>query len=81
MKVARMMIKIAVLTVTVTVIDSLSLLFCTPSQFSPLPFLHILVCTCETGMTDMRCIVFNFFNFFFLQLFFPARGYIGERII
>ena len=38
MKVAQMMIKIAVLTVTVTVIDSLSLLLCTPSQFSPLPF-------------------------------------------
>jgi hypothetical protein len=66
MKVAQMMIKIAVLTVIVTVIDPL--FFFGPCSavsiaFSSIALFHIL-CTCEGGMTDKRCIYFSVSLFF-----------------
>ena len=65
MKVAQMMIKIAVLTVTVTVIDFLSffVLVLYPSHCSPLLPFYISCVPVKLGMTGMRCI------FFFSPLF------------
>lgn len=46
MKAAQMMIKIAVLTVTVTVIDYFSFFVLYPLQLSRLPFFLYLSCQC-----------------------------------
>ena len=65
MKVARMMIKLAVLTaVTVTVIDSVF-----RSVSISIAFLHIL-CICEAGMTNE---VYSFFFLFSVSLFFQQE--------